>query len=200
MLTQVIDLNPVEPARLGFRHARGTPFSALFLFREQGVNANQVATAAALPASPQMIFLPHYDTGAWPYDLTVVDPTGGTARVEVPGSFFQDRSGYTVELYTRDADGHPTGLVARGTMKLTGGAYTYQGPLGPMTLPTGPIGLTGPPGAQGPVGAQGVRGGSWTTGTGNPTAPGGVDGDMYLNSSNGDVWRWSGGTWTRGSF
>jgi hypothetical protein len=47
------------------------------------------------------------------------------------------------------------------------------------------------------MGVPGMRGSRWYTGLG---VPGGsilddrVDGDMYLDESNGDVYRWSAGT------
>lgn len=47
----------------------------------------------------------------------------------------------------------------------------------------------------GPVGPQGPRGSRWTTGTGDPTVPGLVVGDMYLDDVSGDVWAWDGLAW-----
>jgi hypothetical protein len=44
-----------------------------------------------------------------------------------------------------------------------------------------------------------VRGSRWYTGAGAPTLPAAdrVEGDMYLDENNGDVWRWDAptGTW-----
>ena len=73
------------------------------------------------------------------------------------------------------------------------------GPAGP-TGPTGPAGSTGaagPQGIQGPIGAtggagaQGVRGTGWYAGSGPPPAsiPGQITGDLYLDQSNGDVYK-----------
>ena len=73
------------------------------------------------------------------------------------------------------------------------------GPAGP-TGPTGPAGSTGaagPQGIQGPIGAtggagaQGARGTGWFVGSGPPPAsiPGQITGDLYLDQSNGDVYK-----------
>jgi hypothetical protein len=50
----------------------------------------------------------------------------------------------------------------------------------------------------GPVGDQGVRGSRWYTGPGAPGAVPDVrvEGDMWLNETNGDVWRWDAGAGT----
>ena len=55
-------------------------------------------------------------------------------------------------------------------------------------------------GAKGDVGATGdpgVRGSRWYTGAGPPAAVPDprVVGDMYLDESTADVWRWDGTTW-----
>jgi hypothetical protein len=43
-----------------------------------------------------------------------------------------------------------------------------------------------------------MRGSRWYTGAGAPAIVPDtrVEGDMYLDESNGDVWRWDGATWT----
>ena len=52
-----------------------------------------------------------------------------------------------------------------------------------------------------PSAAPASRGSVWFTGSGFPTDPGGLlVGDMYLDDSNGDVYRFNGSMWTRGSF
>jgi Collagen triple helix repeat (20 copies) len=56
---------------------------------------------------------------------------------------------------------------------------------------TGPRGERGPPGKDGSDGQDGLRGSIWTTGTGAPTTTTGVlEGDMYLDKTTGDVWRY----------
>lgn len=55
------------------------------------------------------------------------------------------------------------------------------------------------PGAQGPTGPKGdpgTRGSTWTNGTSNPTSTSGyLTNDKYLNTSNGDVYNYTGSTW-----
>jgi hypothetical protein len=53
----------------------------------------------------------------------------------------------------------------------------------------------GVPFGKGDTGAQGVQGFSWLTGTGVPSVGTGVNGDLYLNTANSDVYTKSGGVW-----
>lgn len=72
-----------------------------------------------------------------------------------------------------------------------------QGPTGP-TGPTGPAGSDGADGATGPAGADGadgVDGSTWYHGAGAPSNGTGIDGDYYLNTTNGDVYTKSSGSW-----
>jgi phage baseplate assembly protein W len=77
----------------------------------------------------------------------------------------------------------------RGSLWFTGTAAPPAGPLTPMSAP-----VKGPTGE---AGAQGKRGFVWLQGAGDPVAP--QANDMYLNTSNGDVWQFDGtsGTWRR---
>jgi len=186
MPSQIVDLNGVEAARIGFRQARGAAFNCDFVFRNaDGSTANMTA------AYPQLVFRPRSKGGASAYDIV-------GNRLDIPGAFFSDPHGYSVEMYSRDSQGQPTALIAHGTLAITGGAYEYEGPLFSATLPTGPQGERG---FAGPPGPQGARGGTWTTGPGDPVFMGTeVEGDMWLNETNGDVWRYSSGTWSRGTF
>lgn len=59
------------------------------------------------------------------------------------------------------------------------------------------IGPQGPQGATGATGPQGTRGSIWTTAAGNPSAVGFNQNDQYLNTSDGSVFQYSGGVWTR---
>ena len=76
------------------------------------------------------------------------------------------------------------------------GGVGPAGPTGPAG-PAGSTGVAGPQGIQGPVGAtggagvQGVRGTGWFVGSGPPPAsiPGQLTGDLYLDQSNGDVYK-----------
>ena len=76
-------------------------------------------------------------------------------------------------------DGVDTGVLA-------------QGPKGEQ----GNTGATGATGAQGDKGDTGASGNKWYNGTGVPSFITGVnEGDMYLNTANGDVYRYSGTAW-----
>lgn len=54
------------------------------------------------------------------------------------------------------------------------------------------VSIVGPAGANG---SNGFNGGTWTTGSGAPSTPGVVAGDMYLNTTTSDIYRWSGSSW-----
>lgn len=202
MTQQIIDWNPVEPQKIGFRQARGQAFKCRFVFKPAPVPAAvaagvapMAATRAVLDNAPQLIFRPRSKGGASGYDLVVADAAAGTADVTIDGAFFNDPNGYLVELYTRDSEGRPLALIAYGQMAMTGGAFAYDGPLGPATLPTGPVGPAGARGVDGAPGPAGSPGSQWTSGTGDPTTAGVTNGDMYLDSATGNVWRWTGTTW-----
>lgn len=188
----IIDLSPVEPARIGFRIARGEKFREEFFFRKID---GSVADITGM--NPQIIFRPKSKGGASGYDLEVTDPTIGYGFVDIDGVFFNDQNGYTCELYARTEDGRPTDLIAYGAVAMTGGAFAYEGPLGPTTLPTGPEGPQGPVGPIGQTGATGTRGSLWFNGTGDPTlVPPTVQAlDQYLDVATGNVWQYDGATW-----
>ena len=99
----IIDANPVEPSRIGFRQPRGARFRCRFTFKRPAVvegaqlqvgpmklSARQFA---AIDESPQIVFRPRSRPGAWGYDLTINDAQAGTADVEIDGAFFQDPAG-----------------------------------------------------------------------------------------------------------
>lgn len=57
-------------------------------------------------------------------------------------------------------------------------------------------GVRGVTGSTGSTGSAGTRGSKWTNGAGAPTHLGTeIDGDIYLNTSNGDIYRNNGSTW-----
>ena len=81
---------------------------------------------------------------------------------------------FTFYIYTRAdyAGGFPDNYW------LDIGTLTIEGPIGPI----GPVG---------PQGLQGVRGSRWFSGQSTPTySSDNITGDMYLNTSNGDVYRY----------
>jgi hypothetical protein len=73
----------------------------------------------------------------------------------------------------------------RGSLWFTGAGTPTTKAMVPMKPPAG---------AKGPTGEQGKRGFVWLQGAGDPVTP--QANDMYLNTSNGDVWQFDGTTQT----
>lgn len=203
-----IDLSPVEPAKLSFRQPLGVDFNLALSIYGRGSPVDPT------PWYPQFALLPRSSTAIYGYAMDVTDPANGGCEVSIPGTAIMDRNGYNVEVYACTAPespgdpAKPMGLMAQGVMQITGTAYRSLGPLGLISVPTvtGPAGPVGPAGMDstvpGPEGAAGRRGSMWWTAEGPP--PGGfpepaLEGDMYLDTLTGDVWRYdeSLGTWTR---
>jgi hypothetical protein len=192
-LYSVVYMNPMGRAPLGFAEALGMPGYFYFTFRDQNNNPKQ----SIVNWFPQMVLRPFHSSGAFAYDIDIVDPTEALGAAFVPASSMNDS--FHVELYNRNsAHGAPQIMFAYGRYEPDGYGYRNTGPLGPATFQTGPSGPAGPVGAtgeQGPQGDPGLRGSRWYTGPGAPSAsvpPGNrVDGDMWLNETNGDVYRWN---------
>jgi hypothetical protein len=206
-MNRTIDLSPVEPARLSLRHPLGTNLDLTLTIRDW--TGALVDTAALMP---YLALLPRSEGGTYAYDMDPYDPVNGIARVSIDGAAITDRLGYNIELYSRQANPSgvpsdppvPVALIAEGVMAMQGVAYRRMGPLGMISVPTvvGPAGPTGATGAEGPQGDTGQRGSVWFTGTGPPqiaTTPLLV-GDMYLDETTGNVWRFDGDMWLRGTF
>lgn len=207
MIHRTVFLNAIEPALLSLRCPLGVDLDLGLSFIRQ--DSSQVDADTLLP---QLALLPRSATGIFSRD---VDSTG---RVSIPGPALLDVNGYNLELYQRrpavlpNNPPVPIGLLAKGVLRLEGSAYVSRGPLSPVTFPTvvGPPGPQGPQGGQGEQGLQGKqgiqgetgkRGSVWTTGSGAPEVTGSeFSGDMYLDESNGDVWRFDGEAWQRGAF
>ena len=82
---------------------------------------------------------------------------------------------YTLYIYTRSNGAHPT---------------NYWFNIGEFPAPGN---VPGPAGPEGPTGPKGERGSYWYTGTSTPPhLTGLMDRDKYLNTSNGDVYSYSG--------
>lgn len=184
-MNRTIVIDPLEPAPVSFRQPVGVGLDLRLSFLSQsGVPVDPTAF------NPQLVLTSRSAAVVAPYDLITLDPTGGVAQASVPGNLFTDRSGYRLEVYQRDTNDQPLALMASGEVQLTGGSYDQVGPLGPLTLPV----VAGPPGPPGPTGH---RGSIWTTGHGAPAIAGGEqDGDMYLDTDTGNVWRFNGVAWT----
>jgi hypothetical protein len=187
-------VDPVGASEIGWTQAAGMPGDTTFLFRTPG----NVPYAAIAGMSPQLVLKPYTVYNASAYDIAINDPTGAAGIATIPGSVMVDRM--RVEIYSRNTTLQPQRMLAVGRVDINGYSYASNTPLSPATYSQGPAGPPGPQGAAGVAGdpgAPGVRGSRWYTGAG---APSGVpdtriEGDMYLDESSGDVWRWSDGSW-----
>lgn len=196
MMHRHVYVGPAEPSPLSVRQAVGIDLELNLTFHQQnegGVNRFDLTNAY-----PQIVLAPRSSRQVYGYDITPTDAVNGLGSVTVPGMVFNDPHGHNLEIFLRDANGKPTALVARGEAVPYWGSYQTSSPLSPMTIPVieGPPGPTGP---AGPSGTPGTRGSVWLTGTGDPSvavgSAGVLPGDMYLDNSNGDVWRYDGTTW-----
>ena len=188
----VIYIDPVGAAPIGFAQAAGMPGDIRFDFKTQG----NLAYPNVVELHPQLVLRPFTQPYIHAYDIVINDPTGASGIATVPGPVMNDR--FNVEVYSRTALGNPTRMLACGRVDMTGWAYMQSGPFGPATVPEGPPGPAGAPGAPGAPGDPGMRGSRWYTGAGAPddTIPDErVIGDMYLDETTADVWRWDGGAW-----
>ena len=196
----VIYIEPVGAAPVGFAQAAGMPGSIKFDFKTQ----SNLAYPNIVDLYPQLVLRPHTRGGSFAYDIEINDPTGASGIATVPGSVMNDR--FAVEVYERNSIGQPQRMLAAGRIDLTGYAYTTSAPLSPATYSIGPSGPAGPQGATGlpgPAGDPGLRGSRWYTGAGAPSGvipDDRVAGDMYLDETTGDVWRWDAATSTWQAF
>lgn len=193
----IVCINDVVPDMIGFSTAKGMPGDIRFDFKDiSGMPYPNVDTL-----NPQLVFRPFTTYGAYGYDIVIDDVGGASGLATIPGSVMNDR--YNMEVYTRNDVGQPQMMIAHGRVRINGYAYQTSSPLSPATATVGPSGPAGPQGPTGTPGMQGVpgqRGSRWYTGAGMPTGfipDDRMEGDMYLDENNGDVWRWSGGSWTR---
>jgi len=186
MLRRTITVNNVEPAMLSARIPLGVNLDlAVKMKTQRGETIDQTSLY------PQLILLPRSHGGAMPFDMEI-DTVDQSSRALVHGSFLTDVVGYNLELYQREAGTPPVpvGLLAKGHLATEGSAYTgFKGAL--IIVP--PV-VVGPPGPPGPTGA---RGSIWFSGTGAPVSViGAIEGDMYLDETTGDVYRFENGVWS----
>jgi hypothetical protein len=85
--------------------------------------------------------------------------------------------------------GPPGATGQRGSLWFSGSSSPPSGDMVPIVIQGQSHGV------QGPQGEEGQRGFVWLTGAGDPVTP--LKNDMYLNSTNGDVWQFDGTTWRR---
>ncbi len=114
---------------------------------------------------------------AWLDALEAGGGGGGGAHWFVGTTVPDDGDGADGDLYLRSTNGN-----------------VYQKVSGSWGSPVANI--TGPTGATGSNGSNGTNGATWRTGSGAPSNGTGVDGDLYLRTSNGDVYLRSSGTYS----
>ena len=192
MHQSTIYVNPTLPDNIGFSQAAGTPGDVRFYFKAP----NGLPYAEIADLNPQLVMRPFTNCNIYGYDIVVDDITGAAGTAVIPASVMNDK--FNIEVYTRNSQLQPQDMLACGRIDLTGYGYAVYGPLAPASYSTGPAGPAGPIGPRGVPGDQGVRGSRWYTGAGAPGVVPDVriEGDMYLDENNGDVWRWADGTWT----
>jgi hypothetical protein len=137
--------------------------------------------AQQLSISNDTVFLENGGYVVLPAGLNGVDGTMWYTGSGTPSG----GTGVDGDLYLRTANGD--------VYKKTSGSW---GVIANITGPEGPAGSTGPTGATGAAGSNGtngVDGATWGSGSGAPS--GGVDGDLYLRTSNGDVYKKVSGSW-----
>jgi hypothetical protein len=179
------------PDEIGFAQAAGTPGDVRFYFKAP----TGLPYVEIKDLNPQLVMRPFTSSGAFGYDIIVNDVTGASGIATIPGSAMNDR--FNIEVYTRNELLQPQDLLACGRIDLTGYGYAIYGPLAPASYSLGPTGPAGPMGPRGVQGDQGLRGSRWYTGAGAPgiVPDTRIEGDMWLDETTGDVWRWSSGAW-----
>ncbi len=105
------------------------------------------------------------------------------------GSGTPTATGQNGDLYLDTSSGEVYEVVS-GTWTMEANITGPQGAMGARGI-SGSQGLQGP---QGPQGVPGARGSLWSTGSGTPTATG-QSGDLYLDTSTGDVYELVAAAW-----
>ena len=151
----------------------------------------------------------------WVWLMTLRGPVGADGTAGAPGANGLDGAAW----YTGEGDPVTTGTdlsdSADGDLYLdTATADVYARASGAWSLspimnirgsqgPQGPQGIQGEVGPQGPQGLQGLQGNdgsTWYTGAGTPAATttdlsSSADGDLYLNTTNADLYVRASGAW-----
>ena len=114
--------------------------------------------------------------------------TGPTGPQGTPGTVWYSGAGAPASGTGIDGDYYLNTATGDVYHKVSG---AWGSPIENLTGPTGPTGAAGPTGSTGP---QGTPGSVWYHGAGAPTTLHN-DGDYYLNTSNGDVYTQTAGSW-----
>ncbi|WP_027521767.1 DUF2961 domain-containing protein [Bradyrhizobium sp. Ec3.3] len=141
------------------------------------------------------VFSPTAGSGLGPYyKLIMQGASGGRGSLwyhgsGAPGAISGEADN---DLYLDDDSGDVYTFEAGSESE--SGAWVL---IGNIKGPVGPNGAAGADGADGANGADGARGSLWYEGAGAPgTITGQADGDVYLNTTNGDVYKRASGAWT----
>lgn|GEM_PF-3507391 len=113
-------------------------------------------------------------------------------EIKRPGNVWRDGSGAPADGLGSNGDHYLNNLTGDVYQKSSGSYSVVANILGP----TGATGAIGPAGSTGATGATGANGATWRDGAGIPSNALGLDGDYYLNSSNGDIYIKASGTYS----
>lgn len=118
--------------------------------------------------------------------------TGSAGSNGTDGATWRDGSGVPSDGTGANGDYYLN--IANGDVyKRAAGTYSVVGNIKGATGSTGSAGATG---ATGSTGAAGVDGATWRDGSGAPSNGTGANGDYYLNTANGDVYKRAAGTYS----
>jgi hypothetical protein len=110
--------------------------------------------------------------------------TGPTGAAGAPGSVWRNGTGAPSSGLGANGDYYLDDATGNVYLKASGAYSIVANILGPA----GSTGATGSAGSTGATGAAGAPGSVWRDGVGAPSSGLGINGDYYLNDSNGDVY------------
>lgn len=135
--------------------------------------------------------------GVWGVVDNITGPAGAPGGAGAPGAVWFSGAGAPAgglgidgDYYLNTTNGDVYSKAA-GVWGIIGNILGPQGIQGIQGLQ----GIQGIPGTPGADGANGAPGSVWYSGAGAPGAGLGLNGDFYLNTTNGDVYEKAGGAW-----